>query len=397
MAPGLGCLHRKRERGVNWAQKREAQFLDALYLGVRDRAGFDASLNLLSDLFDVASSILLDFDATRPEVSAQASIGILSGETLETYKRDFAALDPAPPAFIGQPAGTAIPTYRLLPDERRKPGVFFSEFFRPLGLEECLGGTIASTRGRFAMVGLQRTPDRREFDDDDIAKLEALMPHMARALQLRRSFLDLQRLEGALSEVSDRLAAGVLALDEQGRGLFVNTAARRMAAANDGLTIDRGGRPFASSRAANVRLAELEADVRAGGSGGVARLPRLGGKPAYGVMVAPYFLDEGVDGGRSRPRGTIYVIHDPLAEPPPAAQTIAALFGLPKGTAQLVAAIAGNEDLQAYADRHGISMNTVRYHLKIAHARTGVRRQSELAKLVTAALRDLADHRDGES
>jgi hypothetical protein len=32
--------------------------------------------------------------------------------------------------------------------------------------------------------------------------------------------------------------------------------------------------------------------------------------------------------------------------------------------------------------------------MKSAYARTGVRRQSELVRLVTAALRDLADHRD---
>jgi len=40
-------------------------------------------------------------------------------------------------------------------------------------------------------------------------------------------------------------------------------------------------------------------------------------------------------------------------------------------------------------------MNTVRYHLKTAYARIGVKRQSELVRLVTAALRDLTDHRNG--
>ena len=39
-------------------------------------------------------------------------------------------------------------------------------------------------------------------------------------------------------------------------------------------------------------------------------------------------------------------------------------------------------------------MNTVRYHLKAAYSRTGVRRQSELVRLVGMALRDLTDHRD---
>jgi hypothetical protein len=380
--------------GLTLMQKREAQFLDALYLGVRDRVGFDASLELLGSLFDVATAILLDFDAARPEVSAQASVGVLKGDVMQRYHSDFAVLDPAPRAFMALPAGTAVPTYRLLPEETRKPGVFFNEFFRPLGLEECLGGTLASTKGRFAMVGLQRPPDRHPFDDADIARLEALMPHLARALQLRRSFLELEGAAGAMSEACDRLAAGVVALDEYGRSLFVNAAARKMANANDGLSLGRGCRLFALNRAANTRLAELENDVRSGGAGGLARAPRAAGKPPYGIMVAPFFIDRGVDRGKSRPRGVMFVIHDPLLQARTDAQTISALFGLPKGTANLVAAIAANEDLQAYAERTGISMNTVRYHLKAAYSRTGVRRQSELVRMVTTALRDLTDHRD---
>ena len=361
---------------------------------MRDRLGFDASLDLLSDVFGVVSTTLLDFDAARPEVSIQASVGIFTGENLRRYHQDFAATDPAPAAFIAQPAGTATPTYRLLPDEHRKPGIFFGEFFRPLGLEECLGGTLASTKGRFAMIGLQRSPDRKPFDDADIARLEALMPHLARALQLRRAFLQLERTTGALAEVCDRLAAGIVTLDEQGRSLFVNAAARRMAGANDGLSIDRGGRPFALNRAANNRLSELENDVRSGGAGGIARIPRAAGRPPYGIMVAPFFIDQATDEGKSRPRGVIFVIHDPLVQPQPVAQTIGGLFGLPQGTAKLVAAIAAGEDLKAYAERAGISMNTVRYHLRTAYARTGVRRQSELVRLISSALRDLADHRD---
>jgi hypothetical protein len=376
-------------------QDRETQFLDALYLGVRDRAGFDQALNLLCALFDVPSAALLDFDAARPDVSALAFTGVFSGEAVERYERDFAAIGPAPPAFMKRPAGTAISTTRMLPDEYRKPGAFFCEFFRPLGLEECLGGTLASSNGNFAMVGLHRAPDRKAFDDDDIARLEALMPHLSRALQLRRSFLKLERKGGALAEICDRLAAGVVALGEDGKGLFANAAAQAMSLADDGLAIDRQGRPFAADRTANKRLAELEADVRAGGAGGVVHVRRPSGRSAYVLIVAPLFLDAEVAGGKRRPRGTLFVIHDPLAQPPSMPKLIAAMFNLPRGTANLVAAIANGEELTAYAERAGISMNTVRFHLKTAYARTGARRQSELVRLVTAALRDLAGHRDG--
>ena len=68
---------------------------------------------------------------------------------------------------------------------------------------------------------------------------------------------------------------------------------------------------------------------------------------------------------------------------------------IPLGSATLLAALAAGEELNDYAERAGISMNTVRFHLKTAYARTGARRQSELVRLITAALRDLADHRNG--
>lgn len=123
----------------------------------------------------------------------------------------------------------------------------------------------------------------------------------------------------------------------------------------------------------------------------MVRVKRPHGEPAYVVIVAPLFRGEGLDGGRRR--GTLFVIHDPLHRAPTVPQLVAELFSIPLGSATLLAALAAGEELNHYAERAGISMNTVRFHLKTAFARTGMRRQSELVRLVTAALRDLVDHR----
>jgi hypothetical protein len=202
----------------------------------------------------------------------------------------------------------------------------------------------------------------------------------------------LNRRNGALAEACDRLAAGMVGLDDAGCSLFANEAARRMSARDDGLALDRAGRPFAVDRAANQRLAELQRDVAEGGSGGLVRVPRPQGEPAYMVIVAPLFRGDDLDGGRRR-RGTLFVIHDPLQRAPTVPQLVSELFRLPLGSATLLAAIAAGEELTDYAERAGISMNTVRFHLKTAYARTGAKRQGELVRLITAALRDLADHR----
>jgi hypothetical protein len=112
------------------------------------------------------------------------------------------------------------------------------------------------------------------------------------------------------------------------------------------------------------------------------------------VLVAPLARGEGLDGQRRR--GILFVIHDPLHRVPPMPQLVAELFRIPLGSATLLAALASGEELNAYAERAGISMNTVRFHLKTAYARTGVRRQSDLVRLITAALRDLAEHRGSD-
>ena len=83
-----------------------------------------------------------------------------------------------------------------------------------------------------------------------------------------------------LSESCDRLAAGMVGLDERGHTIFANEAARRMSARDDGLALDRQGRPFAVDRAATRRLAELARYVADGGAGGVVRVKRPDGKPA---------------------------------------------------------------------------------------------------------------------
>ena len=66
------------------------------------------------------------------------------------------------------------------------------------------------------------------------------------------------------------------------------------------------------------------------------------------------------------------MIHDPLHRAPTVPQLVAELFSIPLGPATLLAALAAGEELSHYAERVGISMNTVRFHLKTAYARTGV-------------------------
>jgi PAS domain-containing protein len=213
---------------------RDARFLDALYLGVKDGGVFDRALGMLADQFGCPSATVVDFDAVAPEISLACPVGF-DPEVLRLYQEQFANIDPAPSAFASAcPSGKASSTNRVFSQEEVKKGVFANEWLRPAGYEETMAGMLVAREGRFAMIGLQRTSKREAFTEADFARLESLLPHLARALELRRAFLGLERKAGVISEACDRLAAGVVVLDESGRTVFVNQAARRITQRNDG-------------------------------------------------------------------------------------------------------------------------------------------------------------------
>jgi hypothetical protein len=154
------------------------------------------------------------------------------------YQSEWAPLDPAPRAFAALNFGGAAATGMLFDAEYLRTSVFFQEFFHPVGLEECLGGNLSSRNGHFALVGLQRGPDRRAFKRGEIHALEAITPHLGRALQLRGTFVRLGAKLNSLVHTIDRLAAGVIVLGSEGGEIHVNRAAREIAARNDGVWLD---------------------------------------------------------------------------------------------------------------------------------------------------------------
>jgi GAF domain-containing protein len=376
----------------------DPKLVDAFYRGVDDPGAFELALDALSARFGCGSAALISLDAAAPETNVVLSSGVWNSTVAECYVREFAAIDPAPAAFARLRVGTASTTDRILtPEQLHCP--FLHEFYVPLGLAETLGGTLQAGGGRFELIGLHRGPDRPAFDDAELAHVERLMPHVARALQLRRAFLRLEAKVAGLEAALDRLDAGVLLLEPAGAASFVNRAMRGIAQRADGLKLDRRGRPVPAGADARARLDALLKNVADGGPGGVLTLPRTSGGRPYAVLVAPapHPLVQ-APWAQWAPRGLVQalvLVHDPartrMADPDILQQG----FGLPPGPARLVAALAAEDDLKSFAEREGVTIHTARFHLRRALERTGARSQVELVRLAVRLLRDFGLERNG--
>ena len=58
------------------------------------------------------------------------------------------------------------------------------------------------------------------------------------------------------------------------------------------------------------------------------------------------------------------------------------LWGLTDVEARVAAAVVEGTDLKTYAAEYGVSHHTVRTQLKMVFAKTGIRRQADLVRLV---------------
>ncbi len=367
----------------------ELKIVEAIYRGACDQGELVRAMELIARSFDSPGAFLGELDQAAPE--AQFTIGVRNVDTaFFAQYASYAQVDPGPRAFVALTTSTASTTDMMFSPEMRRGNVFLNEFFRPNGIDGTLGGPVLSSAGRFALVGINHGANQTSFDANDVARLQRLMPHLKQALQMRRLFLQSELRSQALSSVVERNRTGLVGLSAKGEVLFVNDAARAVATAQDGLALDRHGRLLVNDKSAAKRMASLEADVVRGGAGGLARIPRRSGRPAFLVVVSP--LRAGSSPLLGVQSNILIAIHDPEQRTAATVDLVRDLLQLSTGAAKVVKALLDGIDLKDYADEANISINTVKFHLKAAFAKTGARSQADLVRKALLALKDLEPH-----
>jgi hypothetical protein len=368
---------------------QEKTIVDAIYQGACEPAALQHAVELMAQYFSSGGAFLGEFDPAAPESRFVTGAGTIDHAFLADYE-PYALLDPAPRTFASLTRGTVSTTDRLFSAEFLRTNAFLNEFLIPHGINATLGGPLFSEGGRFAMVAVHQAASGRRFEDEDVARLERFTPHLTRALQIRRLVLKSEIRSQALEWVVNRSQTGMIGLRGDGPALFVNDAARLIASACDGIGLDRQGRPLLADRTAARRLAALEADVARGGSGGLLRIQRPSGRPPYQMLVSPLPTGDKIFPGMRG--GVLIALHDPSRDLAATADSLAYLLRLPKGAANVVKALLDGSDLKDYAEQCGISIHTVRFHLKTAFARTGAHSQAELVRTALSALADLGSY-----
>lgn len=293
------------------------------------------------------------------------------------------------------PTGATRTQSSLLPIQDYERTDFYQQLIRPIG-----GGLAAvavpwRASSSWSAVRVCRPLDERDFSTEELNRLQALVPHLAKAGKLNRRLASVDpRATGALAAI-DALGLGLILLDRHGRPTYRNERAEALIAERDGLLADAYG--IATTLPAQTRAlhqAITAAMLLAGGpdtaddalsrnAAALLRVP-VSRRPPNGPLILT--VVPAPTAGRSpvpgEPGAVAVLISDPDRRSRIDTAGLASAYGLTRRESDLAALIADGFGPAEAAESLGISIGTARHYLKQVFEKTETHRQAELVRLL---------------
>lgn len=291
------------------------------------------------------------------------------------------------PSWVqGRAPGVVTPTSALLSDREFERSAFYNEALRPFDGFYGLVLTCARSSQRQVWLGLGRRIGQSDYCMDDVAAMQAVVPHLAIAMEVDARLAQGSRRDAGLAHALENLAVGALLVDAHANVLWANPLADRLLSKGTilmtaGLTLTPDD-PAAARRLHRL-IASCARPDGIGAAGGTLDITR--GRRTLHVLVAPF---------RSAPHSPFF---NWLGQPEPAAVLLfndedaradqrklrlQSRFGLTPAEAAVAMEILRGDGRQAAAARSGVELATLKTHLIHIFEKTGVQRQAALVRLM---------------
>jgi DNA-binding CsgD family transcriptional regulator len=283
--------------------------------------------------------------------------------------------------------GEIVPSERLCPDEKLEQLPVYKEYLSQRNWHYGGGVLLAESRHQSALMTTSRAKSKGPLAAEELSLWRKLVPHLQRSVRLSGEFAGLQTERSVLVAYVDQLPAPLFLVNQRGSLLHANDAGDRLL--KDSSTVSRNGQhlkwhsPSAQEKfqaalgtigRPNEYVKEHEAQFT---------VERTDGQTPLLVLVnsvGPAQPRVGVD----QPTASVYVI-DPSVSRSVDEAHLRSLYGLTPAEASVASLIARGFTTGEAANQSGVTMNTLRTHLKRALEKTGCRRQAELVALVLRA------------
>ncbi len=366
----------------------EAEALSSLVAAIYDTA-LDANLwpAALQGIQDYVGGCAANFywqDVTKESAGVFHCVGI-APEYLESYFQTYTRLNPFYPAGAFYPRGIVVSVDEVTPPSELVQTRFFQEWMRPQGMRTSLVVNLEKSAASVAAVAVIQGADKDFDEDQGKRRLQLLAPHILRASSIGRIVSEYVRERATLTDLWDRVRAGVFLLNGSGRVVFANRAGVALADAGEILKLS-GSRLVASKSAANIALQSALAATRDADRADLnLRTPiALSDRPdePWRAHVLP--LTSPAWRNAIPYAANAVIVNRASLEITSPLEAVTRLYKLTGSEARVLEAVVAVGGVPEIAVALGVSESTVRSHLKRLFEKTGAHRQIELAKLLAA-------------
>lgn len=262
----------------------------------------------------------------------------------------------------------------IYPDEEFRDDPFYREHIYSRGLGWAAGTLFEMPSEERLLVSLERSYDRGPVEPAIVRQLDALRPHLARSA-LMAARLGIERARAA-SEALVTLGLPALVLDSQGRVLAVNalveplTSFLRWRAQDRIALLDNSANRLLTQAIASIAQAQATRSFP---------LRAMEAGAAMVAHVAPIRLAAHDFFSRS---AAVLILTPATTPRAPAVELVQSLFDLTPAEARVARDLTTGETAEEIASKRGVSVNTIRTHVRGVLEKTGCRRQAEVVALL---------------
>jgi DNA-binding CsgD family transcriptional regulator len=277
----------------------------------------------------------------------------------------------------------------LMPPAEQATNPFWQEVAVPLGVTSGIFTMVRTPdeNRRAVIMNFYRVGERPKYGPDDVKAMDALIPHLRRALGVILDAPPQQASAPDVKELYNAVGAPCFFFAADGRVAQCNHAAELLLQAGDGVEL-RDAKLWLWDKAAQSELnAALARTIGEGwsakfrtGAELLARRPS-GGSPLV-LVATPIGADGPIAAVAAPIRCALFVLEERLRANGFLPERLQRLYGLTSAEADIAIEIASGAVPAEVAERRGTTAATVRTQVKTALRKTGARRQADLAALV---------------
>ncbi|WP_177412180.1 helix-turn-helix transcriptional regulator [Pseudomonas cavernae] len=351
------------------------------YDGALDPKHMAHPLRHVRELFQANYVTLILRVPEQPDMGLMIAAGDFKDEGEVSYQVYPQTMNP----FINQPMDRVFTVDDVMSESEWEHSAYFKQVCSQQGVFHVMGANISTPEGGNFRFRITRPKSAPKFSAAECALCEMFLPHLRRALHMH-NLLDRSESLGELyAQAISRLSVATIVLDESGSVLKVNPVAKEILDLSDGLKLV-GGRLEATYPSDNRELQRLvrNAFAREGEEGrAVAEamsVARPSGQVSFGLVVEAIPSLDWAE-GKGKPAAVVY-IRDAVGKSIASEVVTKQLFNLTRAETALAMELANGLSLEEAAEVLNVRRNTARAHLRSIFSKTGVRRQTELVRIL---------------